>query len=131
MTIKKMIDGALAAKKLSYSPYSRFRVGACVRCEDDSLYTGSNIENAAYSATICAERVAIYKAVSEGHREIKEIVIVGDDDFTYPCGECRQVLSEFGKKTRIYVAKNAEEYREYSLEELLPHSFSESSLERK
>lgn len=93
------------------------------------MYTGCNIENASYTPTICAERTAIFKAVSEGHRKIKTIVVVGDGNFTYPCGVCRQVMREFGKDATVIIANSEEEYREYRLNELLPHGFGPEDLE--
>jgi cytidine deaminase len=105
-------------------------VGAALITEDDSVYTGCNVENASYGATNCAERTAIFKAVSEGERLIKAIARVGgvkDGDMTYayPCGVCRQVLREFSNPGDlvIIVAKNQGDYKKYSLEELLPESF--------
>ena len=129
-TIKQLINEALNARNNSYAPYSQFMVGAALITEDDSVYTGCNVENASYGATNCAERTAIFKAVSEGERLIKAIAIVGgvkDGDMTYayPCGVCRQVLREFSNPGElvIIVAKNQDDYKTYSLEELLPESF--------
>jgi cytidine deaminase len=129
-TIKQLINEALNARNHAYAPYSQFMVGAALITEDDSVYTGCNVENASYGATNCAERTAIFKAVSEGERVIKAIAIVGgvkDGDMTYayPCGVCRQVLREFSNPGDlvIIVAKNQDDYKTYSLEELLPESF--------
>ncbi|HAL02051.1 MAG TPA: cytidine deaminase [Lachnospiraceae bacterium] len=129
-TIKQLINEALNARNHAYAPYSQFMVGAALITEDDSVYTGCNVENASYGATNCAERTAIFKAVSEGERLIKAIAIVGgvkDGDMTYayPCGVCRQVLREFSNPGDlvIIVAKNQDDYKTYSLEELLPESF--------
>ncbi len=129
-TIKRLINEALNARNYAYAPYSKFMVGAALITEDDSVYTGCNVENASYGATNCAERTAIFKAVSEGERLIKAIAIVGgvkDGDMTYayPCGVCRQVLREFSNPGDlvIIVAKNQDDYKTYSLEELLPESF--------
>ncbi len=129
-TIKQLINEALNARNYAYAPYSQFMVGAALITEDDSVYTGCNVENASYGATNCAERTAIFKAVSEGERLIKAIAIVGgvkDGDMTYayPCGVCRQVLREFSNPGDlvIIVAKNQGDYKKYSLEELLPESF--------
>lgn len=131
MNISELIKEALNAKKNAYVPYSNFHVGAAVLMEDDSVYTGCNIESASYSPTNCAERTAIFKAISEGKRHIKAIVIVGDSGFTYPCGVCRQVISEFGKDAKIIIAKSEDEYLEYTLDELFPHSFGPEDLEKK
>lgn len=126
---KELIKKALEAQKMAYVPYSKFHVGAALITEDDQVFTGCNIEIASYSPTICAERTAIFKAISEGHKKIKSIAIVGDADFTYPCGVCRQVIREFGKNASIIIANSEEEYREYKLEELLPNSFGPEDLE--
>ena len=129
MNNKELIRKALEAKKKAYVPYSKFHVGAAIVTENDEVYTGCNIENASYTPTICAERTAIFKAVSEGHRKIKTIVVVGDGNFTYPCGVCRQVMREFGKDATVIIANSEEEYREYRLNELLPHGFGPEDLE--
>ena len=128
MNIEELIKKALEAKEKAYVPYSNFRVGAAILTEDDKIYTGCNIEIASYSPTICAERTAIFKAVSEGHRDIKAIAIVGDSDMTFPCGVCRQVIREFGPKAKIVIANSIDEYKIYSLDDLLPHSFGPEDL---
>ncbi|MBZ2175726.1 cytidine deaminase [Schnuerera sp. xch1] len=129
MDKKKLISEALIAQKKAYVPYSKFRVGAALLTEDDKIFTGCNIEIASYSPTLCAERTAIFKAVSEGYRNIKAIAVVGDSDFTYPCGVCRQVIREFGKDAIIIIANSEEDYREYRLDELLPFSFGPENLD--
>ncbi len=129
MDKKELIKKALEAQKMAYVPYSNFHVGAALITEDDEIFTGCNIEISSYSPTLCAERTAIFKAVSEGHKKVKAIAIVGDTDFTYPCGVCRQVIREFGKDATIIIAKSEDEYREYKLEDLLPHSFGPEDLE--
>lgn len=131
MDNKNLIKKALEAKKMAYVPYSNFKVGAAIEMEDGSVYTGCNIETASYSPTNCAERTAIFKAISEGKRNIKKVVVVGDGEFTYPCGVCRQVIREFGKDAEVIVANSEENYREYTLEELLPHSFGPEDLQEK
>lgn len=130
MNKKELIRKALEAQKKAYVPYSNFHVGAALITEDDEIFTGCNIEISSYSPTICAERTAIFKAVSEGHKKIKAIAVVGDTDFTYPCGVCRQVIREFGKDAIVIVANSEDEYKEYKLEELLPHSFGPEDLEK-
>lgn len=132
---QKLIQKALKAREMSYSPYSHYRVGAALLTEDGSLYQGGNIENASYGATNCAERTAIYKAVSEGKRKIKAIAITGGMegnepmDYAYPCGICRQVMQEFGDdELKIIVATSVTDYREYSLKELLPYGFGGESI---
>lgn len=131
MDIKVLIQKAIDVKKNAYVPYSGFRVGASVLTKTGEIFTGCNIESASYTPTICAERTAIFKAVSEGYRDFEAVVVVGDSGFTYPCGVCRQVIKEFGEETKIIVAKSVDEYREYTLKELLPHSFGPEDLEVK
>jgi len=133
--IEQLIDAAIQARELSYSPYSGFMVGAALLTMDDRIFTGCNIENAAYSPTNCAERTAFFKAVSEGHSEFKAIAVVGGPKggelvWAYPCGVCRQVMAEFcdPKDFQVIVAKSKEEYDIYSLEKLLPNSFGITQL---
>ena len=126
--LEMMIKMALAVRKKAYAPYSKFHVGACVEANDGSLYAGCNIENAGYTATICAERAAIFKAVSEGKRNFKRIVIVGGydkvKDFCPPCGVCLQVMSEFcDADFKVLVVTGENTFEEYTLAELLPASF--------
>ena len=127
--MKELIRKAFQARENSYSPYSGFRVGAALLCEDGTVFTGCNIENAAYGPSNCAERTAIFKAVSEGKREFKRIAIVGGVDgesvAPSPCGVCRQVMAEFCKPSfEVIMAVSEEEYEIATLGELLPHSFS-------
>jgi cytidine deaminase len=129
MEIQKLIEKALEAKKNAYVPYSHFHVGSAILTDDGKVYTGCNIESASYTPTICAERTAIFKAISEGSKKIKKIAIVGDADMTYPCGVCRQVIREFGKDSEIIIANSTEEYKVHTLEELLPYSFGPEDLE--
>lgn len=124
MKVNDLIDLAIQYKERAYVPYSNFKVGAVVVTDKDNIYGGCNIENAAFSPTNCAERTAIFKAISENESKIKMIVVVGGNDFTYPCGVCRQVIKEFATDDcEIIVAKDAEEYRVYRLNDLLPFSF--------
>jgi len=125
---KELIKQAILAKKNAHVPYSGFHVGAAVLTEEGEVFTGCNIEIASYSPTICAERTAIFKAVSEGKKKIKTIAIVGDSKHTYPCGVCRQVIREFGKDAKVIIANDEDDYLEYSLDELLPHSFGPEDL---
>ena len=126
-----MIKMALEARKNSYSPYSHFQVGACLLTKEGRLYTGCNIENAAYGPTNCAERTAFFKAVSEGERDFAGIAIVGDkegtvvDNYAFPCGVCRQVMTEFTDPETfvILVAKSEKDYLETTLAALLPNAF--------
>ena len=135
MERKALIRTALDGLGRSYAPYSHFHVSAALLCRDGKVYTGNNIENAAYSPGICAERCAFAKAVSEGEREFEAIVICGGPDgkagdYCPPCGVCRQVMREFCKPDSfcIILAKSAEEYREYTLAQLLPESFGPDHL---
>ena len=131
MENKELIRLALEAQEKAYVPYSKFRVGAAVLMKDGKVYTGCNIEIASYSPTICGERTAIFKAISEGSREIEKIAVVGDSNPTFPCGVCRQVIREFGKNAKILVANSEEDYREYDLEQLLPNSFGPEDLKER
>ena len=137
MTEKKLIELALRARDHSYAPYSGFRVGAALETKEGTVYTGCNIENAAYTPTNCAERTAFFKAVSEGCRDFCRIAIVGGKedkdevaDYAGPCGVCRQVMMEFcnPKEFQIIVAKSAEEYQVFTLEQLLPVGFGPGNL---
>lgn len=120
----KLMEEAIKAKNNSYSPYSNFRVGAALITNEDKIYTGCNIESVSYTPTCCAERTAFFKAVSEGEKNFKAIAITGDTEFCYPCGVCRQVMSEFcSKDFKIYIG-NENNIKEYTLEELLPNSFN-------
>jgi len=119
-----LITDAQQALKNAYNPYSRFGVGAALLCADGTIITGCNVENASYGATMCAERVAFFKAISQGKRAFIAIAIVGSDgSFAYPCGMCRQVMSEFGLELQVIVASKTE-HRIHTLMELLPHAFT-------
>ncbi len=125
MTNKELLSIADKAMENAYSPYSNFKVGAALLCRDGSVFTGCNIENATYGATNCAERTAIFKAVSEGHRDFDAIAIVSSGgDETFPCGICRQVMAEFAPELKIVLRNEANEECIYTLMELLPKSFS-------
>ena len=134
--VEHLIKEAMQARELSYSPYSGYQVGAALLTEDGKIFTGCNIENAAYSPTNCAERTAFFKAVSEGERDFRAIAIVGgprDEEITqyaYPCGVCRQVMMEFcdPKTFRIIVAKSKSEYEIRTLQEFLPNGFGAVNL---
>ncbi len=136
MENKELVMEALKARKQSYCPYSGFAVGAALLCEDGTVFHGCNIENAAYSATNCAERTAIFRAVSEGNMRFRAIAIVGGpkenepEDFCPPCGVCRQVMTEFcdPETFRIVLMNGAGEIREYLLKELLPLGFTGKAL---
>ena len=134
MTDKELMALAIEARKASYSPYSGFRVGAALLGKSGKVYLGCNVENAAYSPTNCAERTAVFKAVSEGEREFEAIAIVGGKgeeiaEFCAPCGVCRQVLAEFCDKNFRLVLGNLDKISTYTFEEVLPFSFGRSDLE--
>lgn len=117
---RELLDQARAAKENAYTPYSHFRVGAALLAADGRVFTGCNIENAAFSPTCCAERVAIFKAISEGVREFSAIAVAADKAPCTPCGVCRQVLVEFCDPDLRVILEGAT----YTLGELLPHSFA-------
>lgn len=127
-----LIEEALTAREQAYCPYSNFAVGAALLTGSGKIYHGCNVENASYSVANCAERTAIFKAVSEGEKEFVAIAVVGGKkdaspvDYVYPCGVCRQVMAEFGnpEEFRIIVAKTANDYKTYVLKDLLPESFA-------
>ena len=124
MTDRELMNLAKAASKNSYSPYSRFPVGAALECEDGAVFTGCNVENAALGSTICAERTACCKAVSEGHRRFTRIAIYGEgENYCMPCGACRQFLTEFSPEMEVLCAKVGDRYVSYKLSQLLPHTF--------
>ena len=123
----ELLEHAKHAREGAYAPYSKFKVGAALRLSNGSIVTGVNIENASYGATVCAERVAIWKAVSEGHTGLDTIAIFLDSEVPSPCGICRQVMQEFKIKT-IIASNPAGKHFKWSLDELLPHSFDGSSL---
>ena len=139
METKELITQALSARENAYAPYSGFMVGAALLCKDGTVYTGCNIENAAFTPTNCGERTAFFKAVSEGQKEFSAIAIVGsrngakEDEAEYcaPCGVCRQVMMEFcdPKTFKVYLAKTEDDYIEYTLEEILPLGFSGKNLD--
>lgn len=124
MTDREILNMAKEASEKAYAPYSRFAVGAALECANGKVFTGCNIENAALGSTICAERVAIGKAVSEGERNFVRIAIYGEGkEYCMPCGTCRQVLAEFAKDMEVLCARATGGYVSYRLKELLPHAF--------
>jgi homotetrameric cytidine deaminase/rRNA maturation RNase YbeY len=120
-----LVRKAIEEKEKAYAPYSGFKVGAAVLTETGNIYTGVNIENVSFSATNCAERTAVFKAISNGERKIRAIAISSDsEEIVFPCGICRQVILEFGNKnTKIICSNNNGDYKVYNLEELLPYAF--------
>lgn len=128
-THSELIAKAKEAMENAYVPYSNFKVGAAILTEDGSIYTGCNIENASYGATNCAERTAIFKAISEGHQAIKSIAVVSSsEEFTYPCGICRQVISEFMKEGEMIFENSQNEIRVIPFKEIFPYSFTQEDL---
>ena len=137
MDNKTLVKEALEARKMAYTPYSGFAVGAALLTKDGKIYRGCNIENASYSPTNCAERTAFFKAISEGEREFEAIAVVGGPageppvDFCYPCGVCRQVMAEFcDDEFTVLIGKSEDEIREHKLSDILPHTFREKDLYR-
>jgi len=125
MNPAELVQQALEAREEAYAPYSQFKVGAAILSAEGEVFTGCNVENASYGLTVCAERVALFKAVSRGKRNFSAIAIVaGTDDYCSPCGACRQVLAEFGASTKVYMANRKGEYREMTVAELLPAAFN-------
>ena len=127
--VAELIRSAMEARKKAYAPYSGYMVGAAVLTNELRIYTGCNIENAAYTPTVCAERTAVFKAVSEGHRKFKRIAIAtAGEKMSGPCGVCRQVLHEFAPDLEIILINCKNETVEYTLPQLLPHSFGPADL---
>ncbi|GAI31795.1 unnamed protein product [marine sediment metagenome] len=118
---KKLIKEAEKARKRAYTPYSKFKVGAAVLCADGKIFTGCNIENASFGLAVCAERVAIFKAISEGSTKFEVIAVIGDTDKPcFPCGACRQVISEFGEDIPLIMANLKGDVKIKKIKELLP-----------
>jgi cytidine deaminase len=126
---KKLIKEAEKARKKAYTPYSKFQVGAAVLCADGKMFTGCNIENASFGLAICAERVAIFKAISEGSTKFEAIAVIADTDKPCsPCGACRQVISEFGEDTTLIMANLKGDVKIKKIKELLPEAFGKNDL---
>lgn len=126
--MEELIRKAVEAREKSYSPYSNFKVGAALKTRSGKVYTGTNVENASYGLTVCAERVAVYKAVSEGEREFEALAVFTEaEELTPPCGACRQVLWEFSRELLVILA-NPEKQRTLKLSDLLPLPFEKESL---
>ncbi|WP_075983562.1 cytidine deaminase [Bacillus massilinigeriensis] len=132
MDMKSLLNKAIEGRNLAYVPYSKFQVGAAVLTDDDQVFVGCNIENASFGLSNCAERTAIFKAVSEGHKRIKAIAVVGDTEGPVsPCGACRQVIAEFStEETKILLANLKGDVLETSINELLPGFFSSKDLNK-
>ncbi|XP_066528189.1 cytidine deaminase a [Hoplias malabaricus] len=132
-TPEDLVARSQEAKKSAYCIYSNFRVGAALLSTDGTVFTGCNVENACYNLGICAERTAIAKAVSEGHRDFNAIAIASDmeDEYISPCGGCRQFMREFGLKWEVYLSKPDGSFMKTTVEELLPNSFGPEDLKEK
>ena len=126
---KKWIKEAEKARKRAYTPYSKFKVGAAVLSVDGEIFTGCNIENASFGLAVCAERVAIFKAISEGSTKFEAVAVIGDTDKPCsPCGACRQVISEFGEDIPLIMANLKGDVKIKKIKELLPEAFGKKDL---
>ena len=130
MTDRELAAKAMEMQNFAYCPYSNFPVGAALLCEDGRVFTGCNVESAAYGSTICAERTALLKAVSEGHREDWAAIAVAGrgEEFCWPCGSCRQMLYEFAPELRVLAVRGDGAYEEAKLSDLLPRGFGAQHL---
>lgn len=129
MSDHELVERAFTMLERAYVPYSHFPVGAALEGEDGSVYTGCNVENAAFGSCICAERTALVKAVSEGCKSFLRLAVVGNStDYCWPCGSCRQMLYEFAPELEVLVAKKDHSFVKYRLRELLPQGFGPTSL---
>ena len=130
MTDRELVQKAIEMQEYAYCPYSDYPVGAALLCEDGTVFTGCNVESAAYGSTICAERTALLKAVSEGHRgDWTAIAVAGrGGEFCWPCGSCRQMLYEFAPDLRVLAVRRDGEFEEASLSQLLPRGFGAAHL---
>jgi len=121
---QELIDAAKAARQNSYAPFSDFRVGAAIEMEDGTIISGCNVESASYGLTVCAERVAIWKAISDGKHNIKHLAVVADtEELTPPCGVCRQIIWEFGGNVPVILANLNGKRETVEMKELLPRAF--------
>lgn len=129
MTDQELVELAFTMLDRSYAPYSNFPVGAALEGSDGVVYTGCNVENAAYGSCICAERTALVKAVSEGCRSFRRLAVVGNSaDYCWPCGSCRQMLYEFAPDLEILAANKDHQFVKYTLRQLLPCGFGPDTL---
>nr|WP_312290112.1 cytidine deaminase [Clostridium chromiireducens] len=130
MDYKKLIKIALDYRERAYSPYSEFKVGAAILFDSGEIYGGCNIENASFGATNCAERTGIFRGISEGEKRIKAVAVVGSlEEYTFPCGICRQVIVEFGDEdVKIIIAKNEDDYIVKDMNDILPGAFKKEAL---
>lgn len=124
MTNSELIEKARKAQQASYSPYSRFKVGAALLCKNGKVFEGANVENSSYGLTVCAERIAVFKAVTAGERDFAAVAITADSQgYIYPCGACLQVLAEFSPGIKVIVTDENNNYHEFDLNYLLPQTF--------
>ena len=131
MDYKKLANKAVEAKANAHPPYSHFHVGAALLTEDEKVILGCNVENSTYSLTICAERTAIFKAISEGERKFKAIAIASDSpDYITPCGACRQIIFDHCGEIDIICTNGREEYKVFKTSELLPFAFGDKDLKK-
>ena len=129
MKAGELLVAAVHARHNAHAPYSHFKVGAALETEDGQIITGCNVENATYGLTVCAERVAIFKAISEGHRRFVRVAVVADtEEPTPPCGACRQLLWEFGGDLEVVLGNLQGEKARFRMKELLPHPFDDRLL---
>ncbi|WP_147614013.1 cytidine deaminase [Treponema pectinovorum] len=129
LTDKELVQKAIESQKYSYSPYSKYKVGAALLCKDGKIFTGTNIENASYPCGLCAERVAMSKAISEGNTNFVKIAIAGSSkEICTPCGLCRQFMAEFSSSLKVLCANVEGKYEEKKLSSILPSNFESSSL---
>ncbi|WP_337692537.1 cytidine deaminase [Companilactobacillus halodurans] len=128
---KQLFEIASKAMENAYTPYSNYKVGAAILCDDGKIYSGVNVENASFGLTNCAERTAIFKAVSEGAKKVLAIAIVNQTKvMSKPCGACRQVMSEFmGPEDVVFLANSQNEYKEFTFKEILPLAFSDEDMD--
>lgn len=127
--IQKLIDAASKARECAYAPYSQFKVGAALMTSDGLIFSGANVENASYGLTVCAERVAVFNAVTKCRQDIVALAVVTDtENLAFPCGACRQVLVEFGPDIKVVIANTKGRYLETTAEKLLPHAFDKRFL---
>jgi cytidine deaminase len=129
--VRQLLEAARQARMAAYAPYSKFLVGAALRTVDGQIFTGCNVENVSYGLTMCAERVGVFKAISEGQRRIAQIAVVADTEtLTPPCGACRQVLWELGGDLEVILGNLSGATAVYRLAELLPHPFGTGLMPR-
>jgi cytidine deaminase len=125
-TVEKLLEAAQKVKENAYAPYSHFHVGAALITDTGKIYTGCNVENTSYGLTICAERNAVFRMISDGQRRIAEVLVIGDtEEFLPPCGACRQVMTEFSTNdTVVYLCNKHGQWKKTTMGELMPYTFS-------